>query len=286
MPVVAKTDLVYYLYNDSRPRTGRSSPIQKGLVPGLETSDAELCEEGVGFGLPILQYARDFYFPGSADTTGEGKIPAGTWRKRFRFDLIERTEERESKSVRPFSWVGRRLWNRIYKSGLGEMILRTVGPPELRSRHLLRVTYSRFAHVQDRGWASSTYTLDPDEGFVKVAVDLGSIRPSGLQRVYISNEMGGHVFTYYLDGSGLRLVRDSITGWSEIHAKWAVLYAPSINLGFRIDFPQGVSAFRGRETFSVHTSWSGVILSVPPSVNAVEYRVHFDSLKALTAHIE
>lgn len=286
MTVVAKANLAYYLYNDSRPHTGRSSPIQKGLVPGLEKSEGELCEEGVGFGLPILQYARDFYFPGSADATREGKLLTGTWQKRFRYDLVERTEDKDDVSINTFSWVGRRFWNRVYKSGLGGIIMNAIGPPELRSRHLVRVTYSRFVHVRDRGWASSTYALDTTRGVINVSVNLDDVSHDGLQKVYVSNEMGGHLFKHYLDDSGLKLSGDSISGWSVMRAKSAVLYAPSIKLGFRIDIPQGVSAFRGRETFSNHTSWSGVILSVPPTVNIVEYKVRFGSLRELAGHIE
>jgi len=281
MPAVVKTDLAYYLYNDSRPRTGRSSYVQKGLVPGLENSDAGLCEEGVGFGLPVLQYARDFYFPGTADTTREGKIPAGTWQKRFQYDLVERTEHKDNEPIHAFSWAGGRFWNRIYKSELGGMIMRTIGPPELRWRYLTRVSYSRFLRVRNRGWASSTYVLDAVRGAFNITVNLDDISHDGLQKVYVSNEMGGRIFTHYLDDGGLRLSGDSITGWSKVHAKWAVLYAPSIKLGFRIDIPRGVSAFRGRETFSNHTSWSGVILSIPPSANTVEYEVRFGTLEEL-----
>ena len=281
MSVITKKELVYYLYNDSRPRSGRSSPVQKGLVPGLENSDAKLCEEGVGFGVPVLQYARDFYFPGSANTRTEGKVPAGAYQKCFQYNLVERAQDPDEKSVRPLSWVDHRLYNRIYTSSVGYAIISICAPPNRGRRYRLKASRSEFIRVRDRGWSCTKYVLNPAEGTMKVTIELDRVSREGLQQVYVSNEMGGHLFTHYFDSSGLRLRGEEIGGWSRIDAKWVIMYAPGIGLGFRIDIPTGIAAFRGRETFSRDTSWSGVILSVSPSARTIEYGVRLDTFRAL-----
>jgi hypothetical protein len=281
MSVVTKKDLEYYLYNDSRPHSGISSPVQKGLVPGLQNSDARLCEEGLGFGVPILQYARDFYFPGSAETTEEGKLSAGVYQKCFQYNLIERTQKPSERSVRPFSWVAHRVYNRIYKSSVGHTAISIFAPPNLKAWYGIKLPVSKLLRVRDRGWSCTTYALDPAEGTVKVTAELDRFSREGLQQVYVSNEMGGHLFTHYFDSRGLRLRGEEIGGWSRINAKWVIMHAPGIGLGFRIDIPPGIAAFRGRETFSKDVSWSGVIFSVSPSVRTIEYGVRLDTFGAL-----
>ena len=281
MPVVTKKELAYYLYNDTRPHSGKSSPVHKGLVPGLENSDAKLCEEGVGFGVPILQYARDFYFPGSAKTTEKGSVSAGVYQKCFQYNLVERSQKPSERSVRPFSWVVHRLYNRIYKSSVGYAAISVCAPPNLNLRYGIKLPKSEFIPVRDRGWSCTTYALSPAEGTIKLTVELDRVNREGLQQVYVSNEMGGHLFTHYFDSSGLRLRGEEIGGWSRINAKWVIIYAPAIGLGFRIDIPPSIAAFRGRETFSKNVSWSGVILSVSPSVRTIEYGVRLDTFGAL-----
>lgn len=85
--------LKYYLFNEYGISMGKSSPIQKGLIPSLNGGGGDLCEEGLGFGVPILQYVRDFYFPGSAITLLAGPVDATSHvAKKFNYDLIERKQ--------------------------------------------------------------------------------------------------------------------------------------------------------------------------------------------------
>ena len=86
----ADIEVSYFLSSTTRPHHGKASPIQKGLVPSRKNGNADLCEEGVGFGVPLLQYKRDFFFPGKASTSDEGLlIEKNAW-KRFQIDLVER----------------------------------------------------------------------------------------------------------------------------------------------------------------------------------------------------
>lgn len=281
MPVIIGKELVYYLYSDTRPHTGKASPVQKGLVPGLRDNDAMLCEEGLGFGVPVLQYARDFYFPGSANTTTEGKVPVGASRKCYQYNLVERAQRPDDRSIRPFSWVIHRLYNSLYKTRAGYAAISICIPPNLSQRYGIKLPRSKFIHVRDKGWSCSTYTLDSAKGTILVTIELDGVSHEGLQQVYVSNEMGGSLFTHYCDSSGLKLRGEEITGWSEIDAGWAAMYAPSIGLGFRVDFPSNIIAFRGRETFSKDVSWSGMILAVSPSTDKVEYRVRLGAYETL-----
>ncbi|RDE16158.1 MAG: hypothetical protein C4K49_05090 [Candidatus Thorarchaeota archaeon] len=281
MPEDSRTgnSLRYYLYTDSRPHHGKASPVQKGLIPSRTNGGPDLCEEGVGFGLPVLQYARDFYFPGSSTVAREGEVTTGDWWKHFQFDLIERMYKKEG--VGTFSWVHPRVFNIIYKAGPGRLIVQTTKRLGMEQRGRPKPPEHRFIRVRTRGSAHATYLLDVQEKRVSVAMDLVDIFRKGLQRVYVSNELGAHAFTQYIDSSGLRLEGDKISPWAKVDARWAMLYAPAIETGFRVDIPETCIAYRGREIIGTDISWSGIILSASPSAKKIQYMIRFGSLKEL-----
>ncbi|MFW9864258.1 MAG: hypothetical protein ACFFET_18380, partial [Candidatus Thorarchaeota archaeon] len=118
--------LSYYLEKNPWPHLGKSSPVQKGLLPSVTVSPPEICEGGVGFGVPVLQYKRDFYFPGTAFVSEEGRIRGDMAWKHFIMDLIDRRQKKGSESISSLSWVFQRIYNRAYKSTPGRRILQVV----------------------------------------------------------------------------------------------------------------------------------------------------------------
>jgi len=276
------TPLRYFLYKDSRPYHGKSSPVQKGLIISQAEGGADLCEEGVGFGLPILQYARDFLFPGSSTVAAHGEVSTGVWWKRFQFDLIERRGKRDERNVGMFSWVFPRIFNLLYKAGPGRLIVQATEKLGMDRRPGLEPPVRRFIRVHGRGSAHATYDLDVRKKRIVVRIDLEDIVRPGLQRIYVSNEVGARAFTRYVDSNGLRLHADEITPWAKVDATWAMLYAPAFGVGFRVDIPETCSGFRGRETIGTGISWSGIILSASPSEQSIQYVIHLGSLRELT----
>jgi hypothetical protein len=230
-----------------------------------------MCEGGVGFGVPILQYKRDFYFPGTAAVSEEGRIRGDTAWKHFAMNLIDRRQKPGSESIDSFSWVFQRIYNRAYKSTQGRRILQLITgrlgltPPDSDPSMVFR--------VKSQGSIITTYTLDASAGIINVAMDFTGIDTSGLQKIYVSNELGGSFFDVYTDSSGNRLQGNDIGEWNEIQAAWASFFSPSLDIGFRVDIPRGVQAFRGREIIGLDICWSGVILMLSPTCKELRYEI-------------
>ena len=261
----------YYMSGSPTPYYGKTAPVQKGLLPSSTGNVLDLCEEGVGLGVPILQYRRDFFFPGTATVSEEGRVSGGSAWKKFTMDLIDRRQGRLSTRIRMLSWAPQRIYNRVYKSKYGRRVLRLV-EGRLES---LRPDYdpSVFFRVKSRGSVLASYTIDEEAGIIDVTMDFSGVQRSGLQHIYVSIELGGNLFNVYTDSSGAVLQGDAIGAWDTICATWAALHSPSKSVGFRVDIPESVQAFRGREIIGRDICWSGIIFMMPPSTTSLRYRI-------------
>lgn len=270
-PARLNSSLSYYIGNISQPHYGKTAPVQKGLLPCMNDLESDLCEEGVGFGVPIIQYKRDFFFPGKSITSYEGKIKSGTFWKKYTMDLIDRRQGRHSTQIDMLSWAPQRLYNRIYKSFYGRSVLRFI-----ESRfEFLRPDFdpSVFFKVRDRGTVLVTYVVDSDMNEISVTMDFSGIHTAGLQYIYISNELGGNLFDVYTDSAGVVLRGDAIGAWDRIDASWATLYSSTRRIGFCVSIPGKIQAFRGREIIGRDICWSGIIFMAPPSTTMLNYRI-------------
>ncbi|MFX1484353.1 MAG: hypothetical protein ACFFCP_14320 [Promethearchaeota archaeon] len=261
----------YHLSPNPWPHSGKSTPVQKGLLLSVDGNPVVLCEEGVGFGVPILQYKRDFYFPGSSTVSNDGRIEGGKVWKSFIMNLIDRHQRKDSSKISMFSWVAQRIYNRIYKSSKTRKIVLLLAkrfgiePPEN--------DISVFLRVKSMGTVLSSYLIDHSANVIHVTVDFSKVQTSGLQHMYISNELGGSLFNAYTDSSGVVLQGDEIGGWDRIRAAWAEFQSPTLNMAFRVEVPEGVEAFRGREIIGKDICWSGVIFMLPPLSSNVEFKI-------------
>ncbi len=273
------TPLRFYLYNDPRPFRGKSTPIQKGVVPSLDDGGTDLCEEGIGFGVPVLQCTRDFFFSGTACAEPEGEIRQDHAQKSYRFDLIERVQA-DSRHVGKFTWVSRRLFLDIFKSTIGRKVLDTL-EFLLPKRQFFYHAPPAFIRVPSHGSVQTTYRFQNNFQQIRIHVDLSGVNKKNVEKIFISNELGGSAFIHYRDGRGCCRVGNEIGQWNRIDAPWAIFYAPTLRIGFRVEIPPHVEAFRGRETTSPELCWSGVIFGASPNVTQVEYSVTFGSLREL-----
>ncbi|MFW9964865.1 MAG: hypothetical protein ACFFCX_14950 [Candidatus Sifarchaeia archaeon] len=253
------------------PQVGKSAPIQKGLLLSIDGSQTELCEEGVGFGVPILQYKQDFYFSGTSTVSNFDGIDGDPIWKSFVMNLVDRRQRTDSSRIGMFSWVFQRIYNRIYKSRYGR---RAIRPITTRLDSVFsEPDPSVFFKVKSKGSITSSYLINQDEGTISVELDFSEVQKSGLQHIYISNELGGSLFFAYTDSSGISLQGDEIGAWDEIRATWAEFRSPLLNIAFRIDIPKGVQAFRGREIIGSDICWSGVIFMLSSSSKGLKYEI-------------
>lgn len=263
--------LSYHLSSNPWPQSGKTTPVQKGLLPSRTGSLSDLCEEGVGFGVPILQYKRDFFFPGTSAVSEEGRIRSDSAWKEFTMNLIDRRQKKGSETISSFSWIWQRMYNRAYKSNhvRGVIQLITKRLDSIGSNH----DPSVFFRVKSKGSVLSSYHIDVGTGIINVTMDFSRIHTSGLQHIYVSNELGGRHFDIYTDSSGTALQGNEIGGWDRIQAIWAAFYSPAMDIGFRVTIPKGIQAFRGREIIGFDISWSGVIFMLAPTCKSLRYRI-------------
>ncbi|MHA2142923.1 MAG: hypothetical protein ACXADD_15675 [Candidatus Thorarchaeota archaeon] len=266
-------EISYYLSSSSRPHYGKASPIQKGLVPSKKGGTADLCEEGVGFGVPLLQYRRDFYFPGTATASHEGNISDRQAWKQFDVNLVERHQTDRSEAIQAFSWVYQRIYNRLYKSIYGRRLLDLVEFRTRKTGERAGRSPSKFFRVKSKGEIHTSYEIEAQRGQIVVSLEFSDVAKPNLQHIYVSNELGGTYFDHYVDNSGVRLVGEDISGWDRISADWAIFCAPKMNLGYRIEIPKEAIAFRGREVIGPDICWSGIIFMLDPSLENLHYNV-------------
>ncbi|MHA2068653.1 MAG: hypothetical protein ACXABY_30185 [Candidatus Thorarchaeota archaeon] len=269
----SNADVSYFLSSTTRPHHGKASPIQKGLIPSRQSGSADLCEEGVGFGVPLLQYRRDFYFPGKATASHEGIVSEKIAWKQFDINLVERHQAKRSEAIQAFSWIYQRIYNRLYKSIHGRKLL---GLLEVRTRQTgerAGRSPSKFFRVKSRGEIKTSYEIDTEKNWMIVNLEFSDVAKPSLQHIYVSNELGGTYFDHYADSSGLKLEGTAISGWDKITADWAAFCAPELNLGYIVEIPEDVTAFRGREIIGPDICWSGIIFMLDASIESLQYRV-------------
>ncbi|MFX0078246.1 MAG: hypothetical protein ACFE8O_03315 [Candidatus Hermodarchaeota archaeon] len=277
--------LSFHISDKPEPQQGKSSPIQKGLLPSLQGGGADLCGEGLGFGTPILQYRRDFYFPGSSTVTKSENEIKSYCEKVFHFNLIERKQQTFRSDITSFSWTLPRMHNLIYKTNPGRQLLKLVAI--LSDLLFFRGARKQFAPqlfipVKSRGESRSRFNLYKKRRLLEIECFFDSLERTHLKSIYLANELGGWQFTEYYDSTGLYLVGNQIEPWAKIKGHWAVFYAPKLNVGFRVEIPDEITAYRGREVFEQHDIfWSGVILKLPRSITSCKYQVRFGTLKEL-----
>jgi hypothetical protein len=264
-----------------KPQQGKSAPIQKGLVPHIPGKPIDICGEGLGFGTPILQYRRDFYFPGSATLHPQKENGKIHWTKVFTYNLIERWQRKSHHSIAAFSWARPRLHNLIYKTKTGRHLLKFIAIADHLSlqRSGIRLATPQFIPVQSRGQTPCHYRITENGQCLDIEMNFDAIVRSNLQSIYIANELGGHHFTRYFDSLGTQLEEYQIEPWTKINGQWAVFYAPYLDFGFRVEIPENANAFRGREVFKgSDIFWSGIILQLPNSTIKFSYQLQLGTL--------
>ncbi len=276
--------LSFHISDDPESQQGKSAPIQKGLIPLLQGKGIDLCGEGLGFGTPILQYRRDFYFPGAGMLNQEDAHQPNLWRKVFKFNLIERKQNDPLTKINAFSWALPRMHNQIYKTKPGRHFLKLVALLNHWGFHRSGKHFAPniFIPVKSRGESQCQFLIRSSGQVIDIELSFANIVRKDLQFVYIANELGGDYFTRYYDGSGIQLVGPQIEPWARIQAPWALFYAPTLEFGFRVEIPKGITAFRGREVFEgQEIFWSGIVLQLPKSTTTCSYKVIFGSLKQI-----
>jgi hypothetical protein len=243
-----------------------SGSIQKGLV--LFHGEADLAEEGVGFGVPVLKQKLDTIFPGNARITAASK---DTLIAEFDMNLAERF------STDKTSLVKSRLLT-VVKEALAAVHR---GFPPLR-RPLsaisagLRAVFSLktvFHPIDSLGTVKLTYALDRASGRLTVILDSSAVAHELCTELIVMNEQGAHHFSRYQDSDGLCLCGPRIETWSEVVASVASLQDARHGLCFSLRRLPEARLFRGREVVSGRLAWAGFGYVLPAAVQEFRYSI-------------
>jgi len=70
----------------NQPARGKTAPLAKGAV--LLVGQQDVTGEGMGFGVPIVQYPDGWHYPGHAAVSNLSTSSATAWRKTFELDMV------------------------------------------------------------------------------------------------------------------------------------------------------------------------------------------------------
>ncbi len=259
------------------PRTavsGRGYPtagLQRGLLLLLEGCD--LAEEGVGFGVPILQCGLQTLFPGGMELTRlrEGAV----WEVEavFTMNLVERFARGGNRTVRS-------RWIYIVKDALSALHRRV---PPVRglltaSSNALRWALRWRTTFEDAGVAVKVkigYVVDCQEARLTTVVDTSMLPGQGITQVVMMNEQGA-CFDCYRDSTGASLRGSHIETWQEVAAREASFMDVKRGVAFRLTHVAGAKLFRGRELVSSRLAWAGFGYVLPPAIGRFEYDLRLE----------
>jgi hypothetical protein len=257
---------------DSDPGTELSYPtarIQKGLI--LLYEGQELCEEAVGFGVPILMHGLQTIFPGEVELT----LLDGDSARRIRANFTLNLEEKISKPG-----TGEINNQLLYasKNRLAALIRRL---PWLRglltqSSNFLRSTLAWETTYEPANFVTQllvTYAVDPEAGKIEVELDGQDYLRLGITEIIMMNEEGARFFDHYQDSDGISLVGNEIGCWDPVRAAEASFIDHKHQISFSLSQVEGATLYRGRELIGKRLAWSGFGYSFAPSLDLIRYTI-------------
>jgi hypothetical protein len=244
--------------------TGR---IQKGLI--LLYEGQELCEEAVGFGVPILKRGLQTIFPGVLELIPLKSSFTSGMQARFKMNLEEKIARQNSGTIN----------NRLLyasKNRLAALIRRL---PFLRgllthSSNLLRSTFAWETTYEPGDFStqvSLTYSIDAQTGRITVELEGLDFEKLGITEVIVMNEQGARFFDHYQDSDGNSLSSNEIGCWDQVKAAEASFINQKDQISFSLPQVDGAKLYRGRELIGNRLAWSGFGYSFPPSLDHFKY---------------
>lgn len=257
---------------DSGPARNQTYPtarIQKGLVMIYEGQ--ELCEEAVGFGVPIVKRGLQTIFPSAVELT---PLPLGYSvgvHARYTMNLEERIKKSGSSTLQsPILYKCKNIlaafirWLPFMRSFL------TYASNLLRSTLAWETTYETTGYS---AYVTLTYTMDAQKGRILVDLDLPQEQQVGITEIIVMNEQGAHFFERYRDADGVSLVGNEIGCWDEVKAREAKFVSPGLGISFSLEQADKARLYRGRELIGRRLAWAGFGYICTPAQDHFSYEI-------------
>jgi hypothetical protein len=257
--------------------------LQRGLL--LSEHGAELAEEGVGFGVPILKRGLQTVFPGGLELAERRAGDDREVTAAFAMNLVERLAGPDGATVgsqalyaaknslaalhrrapalrRPLTAVSNALrrsrgWRTTFE--------------EAASTITLKLTYT----IREGGGAGARAVAGVKAGTaaasVTVTADLTGLPVDGISEVVLMNELGARRFDRYVDADGADLRGPEIGTWDVVTAARASFVSDAYRVAFSVAQADGATLHRGRELIGSRLAWSGFGYSLPPTLGRFAY---------------
>jgi hypothetical protein len=237
---------------------GDSSTLEKGLKMIIENNS--LCGEGVGFGVPALEYQENIIFSTSAKIKNEN----GTLVKSFSMDASHRK-----------TWMRKFTINDRFYSTISNKLSQTYKRDE-KYRKLVKclmkfITILGFRistqKIRSKGFVDITYAVSRDN--LVISVNTSRILDKQFNRLLIFNEQSADFDLYRDDFNQLR--KDDIGVWEETNCQEACLINESSKIMFCLKKLEGTKLYRGRELLQPRLDWAGFCYITSSKVENHQY---------------
>ncbi len=250
-----------------------TAALQRGLL--LHHGGRDLAEEGVGFGVPILQCGLQTLFPGAVEITRLRQGAVWDVDVVFTMNLVERFARRGNGRLQS-------RWLYVVKDLLGAVHRRVPPVRELltAASNALRWALGWRTTFEDAGVAvkvSIDYAVDCQEARLATVVDTTSMSGQGITNVVVMNEQGA-CFDRYRDSSGVHLQGRHIGTWQEVAAAQASFLDVGHGVTFGLRQVAGARLFRGRELVGSRLAWAGFGYVLPPTMGRLAYELRLKRL--------
>ncbi len=236
---------------------GRTQGLQKGLV--MIKDHRLLCEEGMGFGVPVVTKGFQTYLSFSANIQTSNENGREVLAKTFFLDAVQRVRFRGKEINSPiyYGWIELRglaykkikplrgllpIWSGVNKKAGFEFFFKKVEP-------LKKISVS--------------YHISPVEIIVQVDLrEFNTIR--GKAKLFILNEQGANFFCLYRESNGKSLESREIGAWNKVRADKAYFLNKDESIGFGIENHSSGRAklYRGWELVPDSLAWAGLIFDL------------------------
>jgi hypothetical protein len=248
------------LHDEVESGLGDSSPLQKGLT--MYSGDQSLCGEGVGFGVPAIEYVDQILFSTSAKVESKD----GELVKYFSIDTSQSETWRLGALTRgrAYHLIAQKLTEK-YRRGRGSRtLLRTL----LKLKFLVGFKLS-YCRTRSRGIVEVCYSLSGNA--VNVRVNLSRLADERFRRVLVFNEQSAE-FSLYRDEFSTSRGED-IGVWEEVDSGRACLTNESAGVTFCVKNIDGAKLLKGRESFEPRLDWSGFCYVIPSPRKQFQYAI-------------
>ncbi|HII07716.1 MAG TPA: hypothetical protein HA349_10505 [Methanotrichaceae archaeon] len=227
-----------------------TSKIQKGLVISMKGEN--LCEEGVGFGVPVLKFGDEAAFPGRSRSKIWKEGDHTVVEIDYDINLVSRLAigNRLIDGDRPCRAKGR--IDRLHRDH----------PPLRRTIDLVSVLFRRALSMETRlveadsyGRAKVVHAISQN-GKIDVQVRYMP-KAEGCTEMAIMNEQGASSFDRFCNSEGMDLSSEEIGSWKRTSAEWAGFIDAEHDLFFKLWKTEGAELFYGRETRPGRLAWAG-----------------------------